>query len=26
MTVKAVNNSAGLDGIVPILLVFKAYL
>jgi len=25
MAVKAVNNSAGLDGLVPILLVFGAY-
>ena len=26
MAVKAVNNSAGLDGLIPILLVFSAYL
>jgi hypothetical protein len=25
MTVKAINNSAGLDSIIPILLVFSAY-
>ena len=25
MAIKAVNNSAGLDGLVPILLVFGAY-
>ena len=25
MAIKAINNSAGLDGLIPILLVFSAY-